>query len=173
MASAATVEPADAATEAPAEGAETAPKSRRRLILMAAPVLLALAGGALWFSGLLPKYMGHAGGHGGAKAQAAGKPVLFAVPEMVANLAAPGGTERFVKLDISLVAASPGAALLLHKNLPQLQDLFLTYLRDMHASELQSSTGTWRLREALLSRAAVLLGPGQVTNVLFTKLLIQ
>ncbi len=173
MASAATVEPADAATEAPAEAAEAAPKSRRRLMLMAAPVLLALAGGALWFSGLLPKYLGHAGAHGGAKANASGKPVLFAVPEMVANLAAPDGTERFVKVDISLVAANPAAAALLHKNLPQLQDLFLTYLRDMHASELQSSTGTWRLREALLGRAAVLLGPGEVTNVLFTKLLVQ
>lgn len=173
MASAATVEPADAATEAPAAAAEAAPKSRRRLMLMGAPVLLALAGGALWFSGLLPKYIGHAGAHGGDKAHASGKPVLFAVPEMVANLAAPDGTERFVKVDISLVAANPEAAALLHKNLPHLQDLFLTYLRDMHASELQSSTGTWRLREALLARAAVLLGPGEVTNVLFTKLLIQ
>ncbi|MGH7067552.1 MAG: flagellar basal body-associated FliL family protein [Acetobacteraceae bacterium] len=169
MASAATVDPPDAETATPAESAAAAPKSRRRLILMAAPILLALSGAGLWFSGLLPLSLGH----GSAKAPHSGKPVLFAVPEMVANLAAPGGAERYVKLDVSVVAANPSALALLRKNLPRLQDLFLTYLRDMHASELQSSTGTWRLREALLARAAVVLGPGQVTNVLFTKLLIQ
>lgn len=169
MASAATVEPADAETETPAEGAAPARKSRRRLILMGAPILLALSGAGLWFSGLLPSSLGH----GRAKAPASGKPVLFAVPEMVANLQAPGGVERYVKVDISVVAANRSALALVQKDLPRLQDLFLTYLRDMHASELQSSTGTWRLREALLARAAVVLGPGQVTNVLFTKLLIQ
>lgn len=169
MASAATVDPPDAETDTPAESTAAAPKRRRRLILMGVPIFLALSGAGLWFSGLLPLFLGH----GSAKAPASGKPVLLPVPEMVANLQAPDGVERYVKVDISVVAANPQAAVLLRKNLPRLQDLFLTYLRDMHASELQSSTGTWRLREALLARAAVVLGPGQVTNVLFTKLLVQ
>jgi flagellar protein FliL len=169
MASAATVEPADAETEAQAGAAVAASSKRRRLIIIAAPLVLGLAGAGLWFSGLLPPRSGRAR----SKAAAGGKPVVFPMPEMVANLVAPAGIEHFVKVDISLVAANTAAAAAVRRNLPQLQDLFLTYLRDMHASELQSSIGTWRLREALVSRAAIILGPDQVTDVLFTNLLIQ
>ncbi|MGH7121438.1 MAG: flagellar basal body-associated FliL family protein [Acetobacteraceae bacterium] len=144
------------------------PAKRRRLMLIAAPLLLGVVGAGLWFTGLL-----HTGaGRADAKAEA-GKPVLFAVPELVANLAAPPGVERYVKVDISLVAANAAAAAAARRDLPQLQNMFLTYLRDMHASELASSVGTWRLREALVSRAAIVLGPGRVTDVLFTKLLTQ
>lgn len=167
MASAATAEPADAEAEVPEAVQPATPVKKRRLMLFAAPLLLGLIGAGLWFSGLL-----HTGsGHGAAKA--AGKPVLFAVPEIVANLAAAPGVERYVKVDISLVAANAAAAAAARRDLPRLQNMFLTYLRDMHASELQSSVGTWRLREALVSRAAIVLGPGRVTDVLFTKLLIQ
>ncbi len=169
MASAATAEPADVEAGAPAEASRAMPAKRRRLMLIATPLVLGLAGAGFWFSGFLPG----GSGRGGAKAAAGGKPVLFAVPEMVANLAAPAGVERYVKVNISLVAANPAAAAAARRNLPRLQDLFLTYLRDMQASELQSSVGTWRLREALISRAAIVLGPGEVTDVLFTNLLIQ
>jgi len=169
MASVARVGPADAETETAAGAPPAASSRRRRLIIIAAPLLLGLAGAGLWFSGLLPGRSGHAR----SRAAVGGKPVIFPMPEMVANLVAPAGIEQFVKADISLVAANAAAAAAARRNLPQLQDLFLTYLRDMHASELQSSIGTWRLREALISRAAIILGPDQVTDVLFTNLLIQ
>ena len=163
-------EPAEDAEAAPSEK-QPASAGRRKLILFAAPLLLSLAGSGLWFSGMLahlPGLSSHAD-----KAANAGKPVLFAMPELVANLNGGANVERYVKVDIRLVLANPAGLSVVRADLPQLQDLFLTYLRDMHPDELQSSTGTWRLREALLNRAAVAVGPGLITNVLFTNLLIQ
>ncbi len=152
------------------EVAAPAPAWRRRWILLAAPLLLGLAGAGLWFSGVLPRRLGLA--RKGLAAQS-GPPVTFAMPELVANLAGDGEVERYVKVDIRLVVASPAALGAVRARLPVLQDLFLTYLRDMHASELQSSIGTWRLREELLARAAIAVGAGRVTDILFTNLLIQ
>ncbi|MDA8050195.1 MAG: flagellar basal body-associated FliL family protein [Rhodospirillales bacterium] len=169
MATATSVEPSEAEAEAPAEAPAPTRSRRRLLILAGAPLLACVIGAGLWFSGVLPRLIGQ----GRPVAAATGKPVLFAMPEMVANLAGSGSVQRYVKVDIQLVAANPAALAVVRKDLPQLQDMFLTYLRDMHASEMQSSVGTWRLREALLARAAIVAGPGRVTNVLFTNLLIQ
>jgi flagellar protein FliL len=157
--------------EAEAEEAPPAPARHRRWVLLAAPLLLGLVGTGLWFEGWLPRRLGL----GGKKSAAAesGPPVTFAMPELVANLAGDDEVERYVKVDIRLVVAGPAALAAVRARVPELQDLFLTYLRDMHVSELQSSIGTWRLREELLSRAAIVVGPGRVTDILFTNLLIQ
>ncbi len=152
------------------EAAAPVPARRRRLILIAAPILLGLAGAGLWFSGVLPRRLGL--GRKSAAGTESAPPITFAMPEMVANLAG-DDVDRYVKVDIRLVVANPAALRAVQARLPELQDLFLTYLRDMHASELQSSIGTWRLREELLSRAAIAVGPGRVTDILFTNLLIQ
>ena len=169
---AATVRP-DASGEAE-EAPSAAPSSgrRRRWILLAAPLLLGLVGAGLWFSGVLPRRLGLA--HKGAAAAAPpAAPVTFAMPDILANLAGEGDGDHYVKAQIRLVLANSAAIAVVRSHLPELQDLFLTYLRDMHASELQSSMGTWRLREELLSRAAIAVGPGRVTDILFTNLLIQ
>jgi len=167
---AASVRP-DAEGEAEA-GPSAAPSSgrRRRWILLGAPLLLGLVGAGLWFSGVLPRRLGLA--HKGPAASTA-PPVTFAMPDMVANLAGEGDSDHYVKAQIRLVLANSSAIAVVRSHLPELQDLFLTYLRDMHASELESSMGTWRLREELLSRAAIAVGPGRVTDILFTNLLIQ
>jgi flagellar FliL protein len=167
---AASVRP-DASGEAE-EAPSAAPSSgrRRRWVLLAAPLLLGLVGAGLWFSGVLPRRLGLA--HKGATASTA-PPVTLAMPDIVANLAGEGGADHYVKAQIRLVLANSAAIAVVRSHLPELQDLFLTYLRDMHASELESSMGTWRLREELLSRAAIAVGPGRVTDILFTNLLIQ
>jgi flagellar FliL protein len=57
--------------------------------------------------------------------------------------------------------------------MPRLQDLFQTYLREMHPEELRGAAGTYRLREELIDRASIAASPAKVKDVLFTELLIQ
>jgi flagellar FliL protein len=57
--------------------------------------------------------------------------------------------------------------------MPRLQDMFQTYLREMRPEELRGSAGTYRLREELIARANLAAAPAQVTDVLFTQMLIQ
>ena len=57
--------------------------------------------------------------------------------------------------------------------MPRIQDLFQTYLREMHPDELRGSAGIYRLREELLARANIAVAPAHINNILFTQLLIQ
>jgi flagellar FliL protein len=166
---------------------------RRRLLLLAIPVLLAGIGAALWFGGVLPPLLGMGSkpeAHEGAEAAAAGghaqgesaagkeavrkAPTFVELPEMIANLnAAPGRRSSYVKLRARVELARPEDAALVQAAMPRLLDLFQTYLREMRPDELRGSAGTWRLREELLARANLALAPARVVDVLFTELLMQ
>ena len=166
---------ADSATE-PAK-----PGGRRRLLLLAVPVLLAGTGAALWFTGVLPPLLGlghHSDTHGAAEGSHAASPLKSAtfleLPEMVANLnSAAGRRSSFVKLRARIELLRPEDAAIAQAGMPRLLDLFQTYLREMRPDELRGSAGTWRLREELINRANIAIAPARVTDVLFTELLIQ
>jgi flagellar FliL protein len=164
------------------------PGGRRRLLLLAVPVLLAAIGAGLWFSGVLPSLLGlghrneaqgAAEGHGsaaeGRHGEAVGKPATFLeLPEMVANLNSPQARRpSFVKLRARIELVRPEDLLAAQAGIPRLLDLFQTYLREMRPDELRGSAGTWRLREELINRANVAIAPARVTDVLFIELLIQ
>jgi len=133
---------ATAAAVADAVAAPAKPNGRRRLLLLAIPVLLAGAGAGLWFSGVLPSLLGIGGhrepAHGAAGAAAAGgheaaaaKPTASVeLPEMVANLnAAPGRRAAFVKLHARIELSRAEDVAAAQAAMPRLLDLFQTYLR--------------------------------------------
>jgi flagellar FliL protein len=179
------------------------PKGKRKLILLAVPVLLIGLGAGGWFSGILPKLLGmnhaEAGEEKGSpegKAAAEGKsgeakggkpgeakkeaaeakaavPVFLDVPEIVANLNVGSRHASFVKLKAKLELAKPEDIAAVTIAMPRLLDLFQTYLRDMRPEELRGSAGSYRLREELLARASIATSPARITDVLFTELLVQ
>ena len=154
-----------------AEGAAAKSGGKRRLLLLALPVLLAAGLGGLWFSGILPKLLGM--GKKQPVAAAAPPPIFVSIPVMVANLNAGPDRQSFVKLGAKLEVPTPADAKRAEAEMPRIIDLFQTYLREMRPRDFQGSEGTWRLREALLSRAAIALAPGHVRDVLFTEILVQ
>ncbi len=166
---------AKAKPAAPAADTASAKKGRGKLVLLAVPLLLAAAGGGLWFSGLLPHWLGM-GATPVAVANAgppAPKPPVFVdMPELVANLNA-GRRAAFIKLHVHLELARPEDQAPVQAAMPRLQDLFQTYLREMQPDELRGSAGTWRLREELIARANIAVDPARVTGVLFTDMLVQ
>jgi flagellar protein FliL len=147
---------------------------KKKLILIAVPVLLIGAVAGLWFSGVLPGLLGMR--HDEKSSQAAAKPevpVFVDLPDMIANLAGPSAKPSYVKLQARLELSKQEDADKVKQSMPRLQDMFQTYLREMRPDELRGSAGTYRLREELLGRANVALAPVRVTDVLFTQLLIQ
>ena len=154
---------------APAEAGKQGGK--KKLILIAAPVLLLAVGGGLWFAGLLP---GAAHKPSAAQAEATrGLPVFVELPEMIANLNAPGHRPSYVKLKARLQLGKAEDQAAFTAAQPRVVDLFQTYLREMRPDELRSSSGTYRLREELLARANLVSAPAQVVDVLFSELLVQ
>ena len=176
------------AAAATIDGTEAAgqPKGKKKLILLAVPVLLIGLGAGGWFTGILPKLLGMdktavvAEGKSGAdgkeaKAEEAKAPplVFLDVPEIVANLNVGGRRANFVKLKAKLELARAEDVAPATAAMPRLLDLFQTYLRDMRPEELRGSAGSYRLREELLARASIAATPARITDVLFTELLVQ
>jgi flagellar FliL protein len=97
-----------ATTDAP-ETSDEAPKKggRKKLVLLALPVLLIGLGAGLWFSGILPGLLGM-GSHQEAAAGAepppppVPQPAFVDLPEIVSNLNAPGRRASFVRLRAKL-----------------------------------------------------------------------
>jgi flagellar protein FliL len=161
---------ADKATETEAPPAGN--PGRRKLLLLAGPLLLAALLAGLWFSGLLPRWLGLSHPPA-ATAKAAPQPVYIDLPEMVANLNGNPRRPSYVKLVARIEVATPDDADRVRQAIPRLQDLFQTYLREMRPEELRGSAGIYRLREELIARADAAAAPARITDVLFIQMLIQ
>ena len=147
-------------------------RGKGKLILIAVPVVLLLAGAGLWFTGILPHLLGMDKKH----EQEAAKPVppsYVDLPEMVANLNGNPRRPSYIKLDARVEVPKPGDVEKVKAAMPRLQDLMQTYLREMRPEELRGSAGTYRLREELLARANAAVAPAKVSDVLFTQMLVQ
>ena len=167
---------AAAAGEAPAE---KSPTGRKKLLLLAFPLLLAGVGAGLWFGGILPPLMGMGGSakhNAGAEEKAAKEaklPSFLEMPDIVANLNAGPRRAVYLKLQVRLELGKAEDEPAVRAVMPRLMDLFQTYLRDMSPEELRGSEGSYRLREELINRANVATAPVEVRDVLFTQMLIQ
>lgn len=173
------------ASTAPDVGVEsTAKKSgKKKLILLAIPLLLVAILAGLWFSGVLPGLLGlgpHAEAEKGAKpgdlpaeAQAHVAPTFLDMPDLVANLSVGQRRSAFIKLKAKLELSKPEDVAAVTAAMPRLQDMFTTYLREMRPEELRGSAGTYRLREELIARANIAVQPARVVDVLFVEMLVQ
>ncbi len=156
---------------------------RKKLLLLALPVLLVAIGAGLWFGGILPPLLGMGTPPASATNQEGGpRTVAFLdMPEIVTNLNAPGRRAVFVKLRSKLELARPEDGPIVQASMPRLMDLFQTYLREVRPEELRGSSGTQRLREELVARANIAVaqaGRGdaqqiRVSDVLFVEILVQ
>lgn len=140
---------------------------RRKMLLLAIPVLLLAGGGAAWFLGF------RHGGKGQHQASEATGPVFVSVPEIVANLIVPPGGDSYAKIKAVIEVPNAASARALTHNMPRVVDVFETYLRAMHPDELRGATGTYRLREALIRRVQAAVAPARVEDVLFQQLIVQ
>jgi flagellar FliL protein len=149
---------------------------RRKLILLAVPLLLAVIGAGLWFSGVLPRLLGlhrEAPAAAGAKAAEVVNPVYTDVPEIITNLDTGGRRQSYVKLKARLELAKIGDQAIVAAAMPRILDIFQTYLREMHPDELRGSSGTYRLREEMIARANLAAQPARIVDILFEELLVQ
>lgn len=162
-----------AAEAGKAEGAEAPPArgGRKKLVLLALPLLLAGAGAGLWFSGVFGP--GHAA-EAPQRAEAPPPPPAFIdMPEIITNLNVPGRRPVFLKLRSKIEVARGDEAPAVQAAMPRLLDIFQTYLREMRPDELRGSAGTYRLREELLARANIAVAPARITDVLFIEIIVQ
>jgi flagellar FliL protein len=152
---------------------QAAPGGKRRLVLLAGPLLLAALLAGLWFTGILPHLLGLGHAEKPDTVAAAPVPVFLDLPDIVANLNTGGHRPSYIKLNARIELSNQQELERARQMLPRIQDLFQTYLREMRPEELRGSAGSYRLREELIARADIALAPARVSNILFTQMLIQ
>jgi len=123
------------------------------------------------------------GGHGGGEAApAAGAPVIkegpdgvvfYTLPDIVVNMQAADGRSTFLKLKLTFELPDEETAENLTPNLPRLQDMFQTFLRELRPEDLNGSQGSYQLRAELLRRVNLVAAPSKVNAVLIEEMLIN
>lgn len=159
------VEGADAAEAAPAK-----PARKKKLIIGAVAALLLAGGGGAGYM-----LLGGESAEGEAEAAAStGEPPAYVeVPAMTVNLRSPDGQARYLKLRFVLVAAKPEAQEELTARLPLILDAFQPFLRELRPEDLAGSAAVFRLKEELIVRAAGVVGPDMISDVLIQDLVQQ
>ncbi|MDP1737598.1 MAG: flagellar basal body-associated FliL family protein [Caulobacter sp.] len=188
--------------EGAAEGEDGAAPAKKKLPLKmliiagAAAVLVLGGGGGAAFFLLKPKpeAAGEHGAkpekkpkkpkadHGGGGKPEAGAPtvkegpdgvVFYTLPDMVVNIQTTDGKPTYLKLKLTFELPDEHMAEVLNPNMPRLQDMLQTFLRELRPEDLQGSQGSYQLRMEILRRVNLLAAPNKVNAVLIEEMLIS
>jgi flagellar FliL protein len=121
------------------------------------------------------------GGHGGAAGAEGGAQVregpdgvvFYTMPDVVVNMQTAEGRPTFLKLKLTLELPDDHAIEELDPNMPRLQDMFQTFLRELRPEDLSGSQGSYQLRMEILRRVNLVIAPSKANAVLIEEMLIN
>ena len=117
---------------------------------------------------------GKDGKGGGAQVREGPDGVLFyTMPDIVVNMQTADGRPTFLKLKLTLELPDQDAVDALEPNMPRLQDMFQTFLRELRPEDLSGSQGSYQLRMELLRRVNLVMAPSKANAVLIEEMLIN
>jgi flagellar FliL protein len=99
--------------------------------------------------------------------------VFYTLPDIVVNMQAADGKPTFLKLKLTFELPDHATADTLDPDMPRLQDMFQTFLRELRPEDLSGSEGTMTLRAELQRRVNLLIAPSKVNAVLIEEMLIN
>ena len=99
--------------------------------------------------------------------------VFYTLPDMVVNMQTPDGKATFLKLKLAFELPDHNTADTLDAEMPRLQDVFQTFLRELRPEDLAGSEGTLQLRAELQRRVNLVIAPSKVNGVLIEEMLIN
>jgi flagellar protein FliL len=99
--------------------------------------------------------------------------IYYTLPDLVVNMQTADGKPTFLKLKLTLELPDDGAIEVLDPNMPRLQDMFQTFLRELRPEDLAGSQGSYQLRLEILRRVNLVVAPTKVNAVLIEEMLIN
>ncbi|HVN01634.1 MAG TPA: flagellar basal body-associated FliL family protein [Caulobacteraceae bacterium] len=99
--------------------------------------------------------------------------VFYTPPDIVVNMQTPDGKPTFLKLKLTFELPDHNTADTLDAEMPRLNDIFQTFLRELRPEDLSGSEGTMRLRAELQRRVDLVIAPAKVSGVLIEEMLIN
>ncbi len=149
--------------------------NKKKLLMIALPVLLLGGGAGAYFAGVLP-----GGDKKSAKAEATKpeavekKHVFYELPDIIVNLNSPGRRQgSLLKIKINLELESKSDIPKIEAVMPRIIDNLQVYIRELRVEDIQGSEGLYRLREELLHRVNVAVDPVKINEVLFSEIIMN
>jgi flagellar FliL protein len=99
--------------------------------------------------------------------------LFYTMPDVVVNMQTADGRPTFLKLKLTLELPDQEAADALEPNMPRLQDMFQTFLRELRPEDLSGSQGSYQLRMEILRRVNLVIAPSKANAVLIEEMLIN
>ena len=99
--------------------------------------------------------------------------VFYTLPDLVVNMQTADGKPSFLKLKLTLELPDHDTADALDPNLPRLQDMFQTFLRELRPEDLAGSQGGYQLRMEILRRVNLVISPSKANAVLIEEMLVN
>ena len=122
------------------------------------------------------------GGHGGEGEGA--KPVgivkegpdgvtFYTMPDITVNMQSPDNRPTYIKLKLTLELPNAELVDVLEPNMPRMQDMFQSFLRELRPEDMQGSQGNYQLRMEIQRRVNLIIAPAKVNAVLIEEMLIS
>ena len=99
--------------------------------------------------------------------------LFYTMPDVVVNMQTADGRPTFLKLKLTLELPDQEAVEGLEPNMPRLQDMFQTFLRELRPEDLSGSQGSYQLRMEILRRVNLVIAPSKANAVLIEEMLIN
>lgn len=99
--------------------------------------------------------------------------LFYTIPDVVVNMQTADGRPTFLKLKLTFEVPNEETVELLEPNMPRLQDMFQTFLRELRPEDLQGSQGSYQLRMEILRRVNLVIAPSKVNAVLIEEMLVN
>ena len=99
--------------------------------------------------------------------------VFYTLPDVVVNMQTAEGRPTFLKLKLTLELPGEESVEALEPNMPRLQDMFQTFLRELRPEDLSGSQGSYQLRMEILRRVNLVAAPDKANAVLIEEMLIN
>jgi flagellar protein FliL len=152
-----------------AEKSQASKKPKLKLIIIAAIVLLAGAGGFFGYSQLNKNTEAKAATQKTEKVS-----IICPLKSFVVNLLDKTGVEkRYLKVTLEVEVGKEEDKQLIDSNNPQLRDSILLLLSSQTLDDINTMEGKLALKQELLSRMKQILGEGVVRRIYFTEFVIQ
>lgn len=126
------------------------------------------------------KESGH-GGEGGEGAAADGEAgqiregpdgvVFYTLPDLITNIQTTDGRPNLLKLKVTFELGAEEDADVLNEEMPRLQDILQTFLRELRPDDLTGSQGGYRLKQEIQRRVNLVIAPSKVNAVLIEEML--
>ena len=98
---------------------------------------------------------------------------FYTLPDLVTNIQSSDGRPVHLKLKLTLEMHDPAVAEHLQAEMPRMNDMFQSFLREVRPEEMNGSAGTFQLRAEILRRVNLIAAPGKVDAVLIEEMLVQ